>query len=49
MDISDCGEKVKQLIEEHLAAVGINVVHESIDILSNRFEKQIEGNEDTRR
>lgn len=42
MDISDCGEKVKQLIEEHLAAVGINVVHESIDILSNRFEKQIE-------
>ncbi|PFP06537.1 type I restriction endonuclease subunit R [Bacillus thuringiensis] len=42
MDISDCGEKVKQLIEEHLAAVGINVVHEPIDILSNRFEKQIE-------
>lgn len=41
MDISDCGEKVKQLIEEHLAAVGINVVHEPIDILSNRFEKQI--------
>ncbi|WP_176581093.1 type I restriction endonuclease subunit R [Bacillus thuringiensis] len=42
MDISDCGEKVKQLIEEHLAAVGINVVHEPIDILSNRFEKQID-------
>lgn len=42
MDISDCGEKVKQLIEEHLAAVGIDVVHEPIDILSNRFEKQIE-------
>ncbi|PGT36879.1 DEAD/DEAH box helicase [Bacillus anthracis] len=42
MDISDCGEKVKQLIEEHLAAVGIAVVHEPIDILSNRFEKQID-------
>jgi len=42
MDISDCGEKVKQLIEEHLAAVGIDVVHEPIDILSNRFEKSIE-------
>ncbi|MGG0201607.1 type I restriction endonuclease subunit R [Bacillus anthracis] len=42
MDISDCGEKVKQLIEEHLAAVGISVVHEPIDILSNRFEKQID-------
>lgn len=42
MDISDCGEKVKQLIEEHLAAVGIDVVHEPIDILSNRFEKQID-------
>ncbi|MEH7057551.1 type I restriction endonuclease subunit R [Bacillus wiedmannii] len=42
MDISDCGEKVKLLIEGHLAAVGINVVHEPIDILSNRFEKQIE-------
>ncbi|OUB69893.1 type I restriction endonuclease subunit R [Bacillus thuringiensis] len=41
MDISDCGEKVKQLIEEHLTAVGIDVVHEPIDILSNRFEKQI--------
>ncbi|WP_368042555.1 type I restriction enzyme endonuclease domain-containing protein [Ectobacillus sp. JY-23] len=42
MDISDCGEKVKLLIEEHLASVGIDVVHELIDILSNRFEKQIE-------
>ncbi|PGH84096.1 DEAD/DEAH box helicase [Bacillus thuringiensis] len=42
MDISDCGEKVKQLIEEHLTAVGIDVVHEPIDILSNRFEKQID-------
>lgn len=42
MDISDCGEKVKQLIEEHLAAVGIDVVHEPIDILSNKFEKRIE-------
>lgn len=42
MDISDCGEKVKKLIEEHLAAVGIDVVHEPIDILSNRFEKQLE-------
>lgn len=42
LDISDCGEKVKQLIEEHLAAVGIDVVHEPIDILSNKFEKRIE-------
>ncbi|WP_427036594.1 type I restriction endonuclease subunit R [Cytobacillus pseudoceanisediminis] len=42
MDISDCGEKVKQLIEEHLAAVGIDVVHEPIDILSKNFEKRVE-------
>ncbi|MBT2663932.1 type I restriction endonuclease subunit R [Bacillus sp. ISL-4] len=42
MDISDCGEKVKQLIEEHLAAVGIDVVHEPIDILSNKFKRRIE-------
>ncbi|MFL0361657.1 type I restriction endonuclease subunit R [Pseudobacillus sp. 179-B 2D1 NHS] len=42
MDISDCGEKVKKLIEEHLATVGIDVVHEPIDILSNKFEKRIE-------
>lgn len=47
MDISDCGEKVKQLIEEHLAAVGIDVVHEPIDILSNKFEKRIEEEKTT--
>ncbi len=40
-DISDCGEKVKRLIAEHLRASSIQVVHEPINILSNRFDEEL--------
>ncbi|WML26278.1 type I restriction endonuclease subunit R [Neobacillus sp. OS1-33] len=42
LDISDCGQKVKELIEEYLFATNIEVIHEPIDILSNKFEKRLE-------
>jgi type I restriction enzyme, R subunit len=42
MDISDCGQKVKELIEEYLYATNIEVLHEPIDILSNQFDKRLE-------
>src|SRR5699024_10179776 len=37
MDISDCGEKVRQLIEEHVYATTPHALVEPIDILSNKF------------
>ncbi|MFC7061037.1 type I restriction endonuclease subunit R [Halobacillus seohaensis] len=42
MDISDCGEKVRQLIEEHVYATTPEVLFEPIDILSNRFEEKLD-------
>ncbi|WP_147535649.1 type I restriction endonuclease subunit R [Bacillus marasmi] len=42
MDISDCGQKVKELIEEYLFVRNIEVLHDPIDILSNKFEKKLE-------
>jgi type I restriction enzyme R subunit len=48
MDISDCGEKVKQLIAEHLHASSVEIIHEPIDILSSKFEQRLgetKGNE----
>jgi type I restriction enzyme, R subunit len=42
MDISDCGQKVKELIEEYLFATNIEVLHEPVDILSNKFDKRLE-------
>ncbi|SDW71060.1 type I restriction endonuclease subunit R [Paenibacillus sp. CF384] len=41
MDISDCGEKVKQLIAEHMRASSVGILHEAIDILSSKFEKKV--------
>jgi type I restriction enzyme, R subunit len=41
-DISDCGEKVKQLIAEHLHASSIEIIHEPVDVLSSQFEKRLE-------
>lgn len=37
LDISDCGAKVKQLIDEHVRSNAIKVLHDPIDILSIRF------------
>jgi len=42
MDISDCGEKVRQLIEEHVYATIPHVLVEPIDILSNKFEQKLD-------
>lgn len=41
MDISECGEKVKQLIAEHLRASSVEILHDPIDILSSRFEDRL--------
>jgi type I restriction enzyme R subunit len=41
LDISDCGAKVKQLIEEHVRATAIEVLHKPIDILSSRFNEYV--------
>ncbi len=41
LDISDCGEKVKALIREHLKASKVKQLHEPIDILSSRFDQQL--------
>lgn len=42
MDISDCGEKVRGLIEEHVYATTPHVLVEPIDMLSNRFEQKLD-------
>lgn len=42
MDISDCGEKVRQLIEEHVYATTPHILVEPIDILSNKFEQRLD-------
>ncbi len=43
MDISDCGAKVKLLIEQHVRANAIQVLHDPIDILSSRFTEYVDG------
>lgn len=45
MDITECGEKVRQLIADHLYASSVEVLHDPIDILSNKFEQKIEKSE----
>ncbi|PBB06942.1 type I restriction endonuclease subunit R [Salimicrobium humidisoli] len=42
MDISDCGEKVRQLIEEHVYASTPNILFEPVNILSNRFDEKLD-------
>ncbi|MFB7140941.1 type I restriction endonuclease subunit R [Gottfriedia sp. NPDC056225] len=42
LDISDCGEKVKQLIEEHVRATEIKLLHKPIDILSSKFKQNVD-------
>jgi type I restriction enzyme R subunit len=42
MDITECGEKVRQLIAEHLHASSVEVLHEPVNILSNKFEERVE-------
>lgn len=42
LDISDCGAKVKQLIEDHVRATEITVLHKPIDILSQQFTQYVD-------
>ncbi|MFB4166880.1 type I restriction endonuclease subunit R [Virgibacillus sp. JSM 102003] len=42
MDISDCGAKVRELVEEHVYATTPHVLVEPIDILSNRFDQKLD-------
>jgi type I restriction enzyme, R subunit len=42
LDISDCGEKVRQLIEEHVRATEIKLLHKPIDILSSKFKQNVD-------
>ncbi|GGH68663.1 type I deoxyribonuclease HsdR [Paenibacillus silvae] len=41
MDISDLGEKVRQLIADHLSASNVEILHDPIDILSSKFESHV--------
>lgn len=41
MDISDLGEKVRQLIADHLRASNVEILHDPIDILSSKFESHV--------
>ncbi|WP_342421456.1 type I restriction endonuclease subunit R [Paenibacillus sp. FSL E2-0178] len=41
MDISDLGEKVRQLIADHLRASKVEILHDPIDILSSKFEQHL--------
>ncbi len=41
IDLSGCGEKVKQLIEQHISAHGIKQLIEPISIFSDKFEEHM--------
>lgn len=43
LDISDCGEKVKQLIEDHVRASDVKILHKPIDILSSKFKQHVDN------
>jgi hypothetical protein len=43
MDITDCGAKVKQLIEEHVRADAIQILHDPVDIFSSRFSTYVDS------
>lgn len=44
LDISDCGEKVRQLVHNHIQLEGI-IVKDPISILDTRFKEEVEKNE----
>jgi len=41
LDLSGCGAKVKQLIEEHLTVTGITKLIEPVSIFSSKFEEEL--------
>ncbi len=44
MDISECGEKVRQIVQDYIHSNGI-IAHDPISILDASFKKEIESNE----
>ena len=45
MDIKECGEKVRQTFCRTFTPISVEVLHEPIDILSNKYEQRLEDME----
>jgi len=43
LDLSACGEKVRQLIEEHIRTTGIKRLLEPVSIFSKKFDEMVEA------
>lgn len=43
LDLSACGEKVRQLIEEHIRTTGIKKLLEPVSIFSKKFDEMVEA------
>ncbi|HET7522204.1 MAG TPA: type I restriction endonuclease subunit R [Bacillales bacterium] len=43
LDISGCGEKVKQIIEEHIRVSDITLLHEPVSIFADHFRDVVEA------
>jgi type I restriction enzyme, R subunit len=43
MDISDCGEKVRKLIEEAIVAEGIEILVQKVSLLSKEFDEKVDA------
>lgn len=41
MDISDCGEKVKQIIKDHLYSTSVEALHPPVNIMEKNFDYQV--------
>jgi type I restriction enzyme R subunit len=43
MDISDCGEKVRKLIEEAIVAEGIEILVQKVSLFSKEFDEKVDA------
>ncbi|MCK6685845.1 MAG: type I restriction endonuclease subunit R, partial [Thermoanaerobaculia bacterium] len=43
MDISDCGEKVRKLIEDAIVAEGIQILVQKVSLLSKEFDEKVDA------
>jgi type I restriction enzyme R subunit len=43
LDISDCGDKVRKLIEEAIVATGVEVLIKEVNLFSGDFEKKLDA------
>jgi len=44
MDISDAGEKVRQLVDEHIISTGVDPKIPPVDLLAANFKESLQGN-----